>query len=57
VAGRANCALVAGKSPLNHLELSRAEATRYHKIGHDPAAPLRTCSLRFFWRRTRPRRQ
>jgi Transposase DDE domain group 1 len=37
-AGRANCAPVAGKSTLNRLELSRAEATRYHKIGHDPAA-------------------
>src|SRR6202158_582339 len=34
-AGRANCAPVAGKSTLNRLELSRAEATRYHKIGHD----------------------
>jgi len=37
-AGRANCAPVAGKSTLNRLELSRAEATRYHKISHDPAA-------------------
>ena len=37
-AGRANCAPVAGKSTLNRLELSRAEATRYHKIAHDPAA-------------------
>jgi hypothetical protein len=37
-AGRANCAPVAGKSTLNRLELSRAEATRYHKIGHEPAA-------------------
>jgi Transposase DDE domain group 1 len=37
-AGRANCAPVAGKSTLNRLELSRAEATRYHKIGHDAAA-------------------
>jgi hypothetical protein len=36
-ARRANCAPVAGKSTLNRLELSRAEATRYHKIGHDPA--------------------
>ena len=25
-------------STLNRLELSRAEATRYHKISHDPAA-------------------
>src|SRR5215471_16756547 len=37
-AGRANCAPVAGKSTLNRLELSRSEATRYHKIGHDSAA-------------------
>jgi hypothetical protein len=37
-AGRANCAPVAGKSTLNRLELSRATATRYHKIAHDPAA-------------------
>jgi hypothetical protein len=29
---------VAGKSTLNRLELGRAEATRYHKISHDPAA-------------------
>ena len=37
-ARRANCAPVAGKSTLNRLELSRAEATRYHRIGHDPVA-------------------
>ncbi|SRR5579871_151340 len=37
-AGRANCAPVAGKSTLNRLELSQAETTRYHKIGHDAAA-------------------
>jgi hypothetical protein len=37
-AGRANCAPVAGKSTLNRLELSGAEATRYHKVGHTPAA-------------------
>src|SRR5260370_27021306 len=35
---RADCAPVAGKSTLNRLELSRAEATRYHKISHDPSA-------------------
>jgi Transposase DDE domain group 1 len=35
---RKNCAPVAGKSTLNRLELSREEATRYHKISHDPAA-------------------
>jgi hypothetical protein len=37
-AKRENCAPVAGKSTLNRLELSRPEATRYHKISHDPAA-------------------
>jgi hypothetical protein len=31
-AGRTDCAPVAGKSTLNRLELSRATATRYHKI-------------------------
>src|SRR4029078_4268171 len=31
-------ARVAGKSTLNRLELSRPEATRYHKIAHDAAA-------------------
>ena len=37
-ATREDCAPVAGKSTLNRLELSRDEATRYHKIAHDPAA-------------------
>jgi len=37
-ARRSDCAPVAGKSTLNRLELSRPEATRYHKISHDPAA-------------------
>src|SRR5436190_472201 len=37
-ARRSDCAPVAGKSTLNRLELSRAEATRYHKIAHDGAA-------------------
>lgn len=37
-AHRKDCAPVAGKSTLNRLELSRPEATRYHKIAHDPAA-------------------
>lgn len=37
-ATREACAPVAGKSTLNRLELSREEATRYHKIAHDPAA-------------------
>ena len=37
-ARRRDCAPMAGKSTLNRLELSRPEPTRYHKIGHDPAA-------------------
>ena len=37
-ARRRDCAPVAGKSTLNRLELSQSEATRYHKISHDPAA-------------------
>src|SRR5436189_3398388 len=37
-ARREDCAPVAGKSTLNRLELSRPEATRYHKIAHDAAA-------------------
>jgi hypothetical protein len=37
-ASRQNCAPLAGKSTLNRLELSRGEATRYHKISHDAAA-------------------
>ena len=41
-ARRSDCAPVAGKSTLNRLELSRAEATRYHKISHDPAAIEKT---------------
>jgi hypothetical protein len=37
-ASRQNCAPLAGKSTLNRLELSRGEATRYHKVSHDPVA-------------------
>jgi hypothetical protein len=37
-AKRSDCAALAGKSTLNRLELSRAEPTRYQRIGHDPAA-------------------
>jgi hypothetical protein len=37
-AHRADCAPLAGKSTLNRLELSRPQASRYHKISHDPAA-------------------
>ena len=37
-AKRADCAPLAGKSTLNRLELSRPEASRYHKVSHDPGA-------------------
>jgi hypothetical protein len=37
-ARRAGCAPLAGKSTLNRLELSGAEPTRYHRIGHDGEA-------------------
>jgi hypothetical protein len=37
-AWRSDCAPAAGKSTLNRLELSRENATRYHKISHDKAA-------------------
>jgi hypothetical protein len=37
-ARRSDCAPVAGKSTLNRLELSRPQASRYHKISHDPQA-------------------
>jgi hypothetical protein len=37
-AQRSDWAPLAGKSTLNRLQLSRTEATRYHKISHDPAA-------------------
>lgn len=37
-AHRRDCAPLAGKSTLNRLELSRPEATKYHKISHDPEA-------------------
>src|SRR6202161_2102720 len=35
VAHRRDCAPVAGKSTLNRLELSRPQATRYHKISYE----------------------
>ena len=34
-ARRKDCAAVAGKSTLNRLELSRPEATRYHKVSYE----------------------
>ena len=37
-ARRTGCAPLAGKPTLNRLEPSRPEATRYHRISHDPAA-------------------
>jgi hypothetical protein len=37
-AHRRDCAPLAGKSRLNRLELSRPEATKYHRISHDSTA-------------------
>jgi hypothetical protein len=37
-ARRQNCAPLAGKSTLNRLEHAPSLPSRYHKIGHDPAA-------------------
>jgi hypothetical protein len=37
-AKRKGCAPLAGKSTLNRLEHAPAQPSRYHKIGHDPAA-------------------
>ena len=37
-AQRQHCAPLAGKSTLNRLEHAPAAPSRYHKIGHDPAA-------------------
>jgi hypothetical protein len=37
-ARRKDCAPLAGKSTLNRLEHAPSGASRYHKIGHDPAA-------------------
>ena len=54
-ARRDECAPVAGKSTLNRLELSRSEATRYHKISHNPMRSS-GCSSTSSWTRTRTRR-
>jgi hypothetical protein len=37
-AKRKDCAPLAGKSTLNRLEHAPSQPSRYHKIGHDPAA-------------------
>jgi hypothetical protein len=37
-AKRKGCAPLAGKSTLNRLEHAPSQPSRYHKIGHDPAA-------------------
>src|ERR671911_244582 len=37
-AKRKGCAPLAGKSTLNRLEHAPSATSRYHKIGHDPAA-------------------
>jgi len=54
---RRDCAAVAGKSTLNRLELSRPEATKYHKIAHDPAAIERLFVELFMEANERPPRQ
>jgi hypothetical protein len=46
---------LAGKSTLNRLELGGAEATRYHKISHDPAA-IESLFVTLFLEATRRRR-
>src|SRR6202521_197669 len=46
-ARREDCAPVAGKSTLNRLELSRLEATRYHKISHNQI-PLKRLMVDLF---------
>jgi Transposase DDE domain group 1 len=56
-AGRKDCAPVAGKSTLNRLELSRATATRYHKIAHDRAAIERLFVTLFLEAHQAPPRQ
>jgi Transposase DDE domain group 1 len=56
-AGRKDCAPVAGKSTLNRLELSRATATRYHKIAHDRAAIERLFVTLFLEAHKAPPRQ
>ena len=56
-ARRQDCAAVAGKSTLNRLELSRPEATKYHKIAHDPAAIERLFVELFMDANERPPRQ
>jgi hypothetical protein len=56
-ARRQDCAAVAGKSTLNRLELSRPEATKYHKISHDPAAIERLFVELFMDANERPPRQ
>src|SRR5262249_61747876 len=57
VAKRGYCAPVAGKSTLNRLELSKLEATRYHKISHNPVATKKLLVDLFLESRTRPPRE
>jgi len=57
VAKREDCAPVAGKSTLNRLELSKLEATRYHKISHNPVATKKLLVDLFLESRTRPPRE
>jgi len=57
VAGREDCAPVAGKSTLNRLELSRLQPTRYHKISHNPIAIKRLLVDLFLDAHERPPQQ
>ena len=50
-------AVLAGKSTLNRLELSRETATRYHKIGHDAGAIERLFVTLFLEAYTTPPQQ
>ncbi|MCL4252120.1 MAG: IS1380 family transposase [Anaerolineae bacterium] len=56
-AKREHCAPVAGKSTLNRLELSRAGATRYHRIAHEGAAIERLFVALFLEAHRRPPKQ
>ena len=56
-ARREDCAPVAGKSTLNRLELSQLEATRYHKVSHNPVAIRSLLVDLFLEAHTRPPKQ
>jgi hypothetical protein len=56
-ARREDCAPAAGKSTLNRLEPSTLEATRYHKISHNPVAIKNLMVDLFLEARERPPKQ